>query len=108
MNYFQKKQLKSTQRSEDQQLISKNAVMIDVLISLTSNATCKEELKKLQEKLQYLTASDLSKVYDGDKKIANAIDDFKQWLYKEKDDAEKTAKMIKELYVLIAERNSKL
>ena len=66
------------------------------------------DLKALQEKVKYMIPSSDSKVVSLDKKIQNAISDFKVTMVKKEDEALKkaVADFIRDVEVMIAERNA--
>ncbi len=99
-----KKKSNGTKNGEDRELIDRNYKLVEALIVLSTDDELTEQLGDVKEKLKYLTPSENSKVYDADKKISNAIQDMKILLTKEAIPKAKTA--LKELLVLVAERNS--
>ena len=99
-----KKKSSGVKNSEDRELIERNYRLVDALIVLSSDEELTEQLGDVKEKLKYLTPSENSKVYDMDKRITNAIQDMKILLTKDAVPKAKTA--LKEILVLVAERNS--
>ncbi|MBQ8302640.1 MAG: hypothetical protein IJX97_03715 [Clostridia bacterium] len=99
-----KKKSNGVKNGEDRELIDRNYKLVEALIVLSSDEELTEQLGDVKEKLKYLTPSENPKVYDADKKITNAIQDMKILLTKEAVPKAKTA--LKELLVLVAERNS--
>ena len=95
---------------EDRDLIAENSKMIEVLLVLCKGREEEEKaLKELEEKMKYLQPSTEDDVLKIEKKIKNQLADLKIALVKE--DGEFTDKMKKELRdleILVAERNAKI
>ena len=113
---FGRKRRKMGEKTQDdRELISHNERAIESLIVLAKDdEELVQELKKLQEKIKYLTPSDNSKVADCDKKIKNLIEDMRIVLVKadKKGDEEtlpaKAASILQQIKLTIADRNAKL
>lgn len=105
---FFKKRRMAADNKEDRELIDFNSKSIDVLIALTENAAFQSELKKIQEEIKFLIPSSENKVYDYDKKIKAHIEDMKILFTKNSEGKmdSKISDAMRELNVLIAERNS--
>ena len=108
--FFGKRKKLAQKNQLDRNVIDVNYKMIDALVVLCTDDDFNTELKKLQEQLKYQISSTNDKVCSFDKKIKSAIDDLKIALTKE-GDAKNNAKaqsLLREIRVLIAERNSYL
>ena len=105
---FFKKRKMAANNKEDRELIEFNSKSIGVLLALTEDQALQEDLKKIQEELKFLIPSPEEKIFDFDKKIKAKIEDMKI-LFTKNSDGKMEAKIsgaIRELKVLIAERNS--
>ena len=94
---------------EDRDLIAENSKMIEVLLVLCKGREEEKALKELEEKMKYLQSSTEDDVLKIDKKIKNQRSDLKIAMVK--DDGEFTDKVKKELRdleLLVAERNAKI
>ena len=99
----------------ERELISHNERAIESLIVLAKDdEELIQELKRVQEKIKYLTPSDNGKVADYDKKIKNLIEDMRIVLIKadKKSDEEtlpaKAMSILQQIKLAIADRNAKL
>lgn len=108
MFLFKKKRV-ADKTKEDRELISENSKSIDSLLVLASgNENLSEELKVLQEKLKYLIPSSDSKILEYDKTIKNKIGDLRIVLVKaDGEDSPKIARIVTDLNLAVADRNSK-
>lgn len=91
----------------DRELVAENAKRVEALIVLAGDdEELVNSLNALQEQLKYLVPTDDKKVYDSDMKIKHNIEDMKIVLTKDgKDKADKANSLIKDIKVLIADRN---
>lgn len=91
---------------ENKQFAENNAQMVGVLIELNNNNEIDLELREIKMQLESLQSSPNDAVKKIDKKIRNALDDFKIVLIKTKDknDIQKTQNCLNDLKVLIAQR----
>lgn len=105
---FFKKRRMAADNKEDRELIEFNSKSIDVLLTLTENEELQAELRKIQEEIKFLIPSPDGKIFDFDKKIKAQIEDMKILFTKNADGKmeSKIKDAIRELKVLIAERNS--
>ena len=104
---FEKRKM-AAKNKEDRELIEFNSKSIGVLLALTEDQALQENLKKIQEELKFLIPSPEGKIFDFDKKIKAKIEDMKI-LFTKNSDGKMESKIngaIRELKVLIAERNS--
>lgn len=95
----------SEANKRDRDLVEKNSKMMETLIILAEGADdFVAELKTLKNEMNFLTWSTKEEVYAHDKKIAQAIEELK----KELADCcgEKARRLLRDLKVLVAERNS--
>lgn len=107
MGIFRKK-AKSLKNSVDVELVEFNTNFFDSLIVLADdNKEIVTELKKLQEQIKYLIPSVTEEVLNMDKKIKNTLEDIRIILIKD-NQSEKIAGALKDLKVLIADRNTKV
>ena len=92
----------------DIKLIAENAKFVEVLlVQAEGNEELVNELKKLQEDLKYLKPSREKKVYDYDKKIKDNLGDLKIAFTKtDGDSSKKTVQLVKDVKMLVAERNT--
>ena len=92
---------------EDNGIIAENTKFVEVLLAQAEgNEEVVNELKELQEELKYLKPSREKKVYDYDKKIKDNLGDLKIAFTKTDGDSnKKTVQLIKDIKILIAERN---
>ena len=95
---------------ENREYIATNAEKIQSLIVLAQdNIQLKKELCELQEEIKYLRPSEAPAVRNCDTKIKNLIDDLKFALNKSGgEDNEKTKKLIQNIRLTVAERNTKI
>ena len=110
MCFFKKKVTSRQKTVNDIMLIKSNMQAIDVLIAyLEENAEIKERLLKLQEKIKYLNPIDKDNIQALDKKIGGKIGDLKIELSKGKNklDIERFENELKELEIMVVERQSK-
>lgn len=93
---------------EDQATIDYNCRSTDVLIAQASgNKDLVTRLEEMKEVLKYLTASDLDRVFECDKKIGNRIGDLKIALTKSSGEpSQKIDDIISDIGVAVAERNA--
>lgn len=104
MNKNKKKPMKP---DDDKELIDENARFVEVLkAQAEGNDEVLEELNDLQEKIKYLKPSREKKVYEYDKKIKDSLGDLKIAFTKtDGEGSKKTVQLIKDIKVLVAERN---
>ena len=95
---------------EDRDLIAENSKMIEVLLVLCKGREEEEKaLKELEEKMKYLQSSTEDDVLKIDKKIKNQLADLKIALVKEDGEfTDKVKKELRDLEILVAERNAKI
>lgn len=108
MLFFKKKKA-AEKNQDDRNVIETATALINPLIALAEkDAEIIADLKALQEKVKYMIPSSDSKVVSLDKKIQNAISDFKVTMVKKEDEALKkaVADFIRDVEVMIAERNA--
>lgn len=94
----------------DNKLISENAKFVDVLlVQAEGNEEVEKELQDLKESLRYLKPSREKKIYDYDKKIKDSLGDLKIAFTKtDGEGSKKTVQLIKDIKMLVAERNTNL
>ena len=94
----------------DNKLIAENFKFVDVLlVQAEGNEEVVKELNELKENLKYLKPSKEKKVYDYDKKIKDSLGDLKIAFTKtDGEESKKTVQLIKEIKMLVAERNVNL
>ena len=92
----------------DNKLIAENTKFVEVLlVQAEGNDEVVNELKELQENLKYLKPSREKKVYDYDKKIKDNLGDLKIAFTKtDGEGSKKTVQLIKDIKILVAERNT--
>ncbi|MCH5148757.1 MAG: hypothetical protein J1G05_05285 [Clostridiales bacterium] len=92
----------------DLKLIAENTKFVEVLlVQAEGNEEVVKELKELQENLKYLKPSREKKVYDYDKKIKDNLGDLKIAFTKtDGEGSKKTVQLIKDVKILVAERNT--
>ena len=92
----------------DLRLINENTKFVEVLlVQAEDNEEVVKELKELQETLKYLKPSRDKKVYDYDKKIKDNLGDLKIAFTKtDGEGSKKTVQLIKDIKILVAERNT--
>ena len=94
---------------EDRDLIAENSKMIEVLLVLCKGREEEKALKELEEKMKYLQPSTEDDVLKIDKKIKNQLADLKIALVKEDGEfTDKVKKELRDLEILVAERNAKI
>lgn len=104
---FKKKTPKNKAGSEgDRKAVEQNARLVDVLIAIETDADGKAKLELLKEKLKYLMPSEKDEVYAKDVEIKRALDDFKIAITKKPDKLEVVEDNVKEIEILVTERNS--
>ena len=115
MHFGRKRRKMAGKVGDEREVIAHNAAAIESLIVLAKDdEELIQELKKLQEKIKYLTPSDNGKVADCDKKIKNLIEDMRIVLVKadKKSDEEtlpaKARSILQQIKLTIADRNAKL
>lgn len=103
-----KKKNTSKKINENREKVESNAKKIGILMALNGYEELHDKLLVLKDKLQFMTPSILSKVDSLDTKIKHALDDLKILLNKneKQSNLEKAMEQIKDIEVLIAERNS--
>ena len=109
--FFFKKRNKADKTKENSDLIRQNDKRIEELIVLAGNNALIDELRGIQEKIRYLIPSADDKVAECDRKIKEQIEDLKIRMVKEEnsEQIQKTVEhSIKQLNLLIAERNAKI
>jgi hypothetical protein len=109
--FFRKKKISKDLIDEDLKIIKQNCQIIDVL--MVHGDACEplcEKLKDLREKIEFLNPSTNPDVKNADKKIGDKLGDIKIALSKcsAKGDFEGWEKLVREIEVAIAERNTKL
>ena len=109
--FFRKKKISKDLSDEDLKIIKQNCQIIDVL--MVHGDACEplcEKLKDLREKIEFLNPSTNPDVKNADKKIGDKLGDIKIALSKcsAKGDFEGWEKLVREIEVAIAERNTKL
>ena len=104
---IKKKKSAPVETDTDNKLIAENSKFVEVLlVQAEGNDEVLAELKDLQESLKYLKPSKDKKVYDYDKKIKDSLGDLKIAFTKSDGEGnKKTVQLIKEVKMLIAERN---
>lgn len=109
MGLFKKKKV-AEKVKKDRELISENERAIEALVILCKdNEEIAAELKSMQEKLKYLTASEDGKIYDFDKKIKNLIEDMRIALVKaDGETSKKVENALLQLKLTVADRNAKI
>lgn len=106
---FFKKKKASEENIADREIIAHNSKAIEVLIVICEDDEIKKELRILEEKLKYLMPSPDSKIIEHDKKIKAHIEDMKILMTKSNGTVnEKITGTIRDLKVLISERNSRI
>ena len=95
---------------EDRELVAFNSKSIEtLLVHAEKNQDLTNELKELQNKLNYLIPSIKSEILDYDKKIKNKIGDMKIALTKsDGETSNKAEDILKDIKIAIAERNARL
>ena len=103
-----KKKSKPSDPDADLKLIAENTKFVEVLlVQAEGNEEVVNELKELQETLKYLKPSREKKVYDYDKKIKDNLGDLKIAFTKtDGEGSKKTVQLIKDIKMLVAERNT--
>lgn len=104
---LKKKKNAPVENDADNKLIAENSKFVEVLlVQAEGNDEVVNELKELQEKLKYLKPSREKKVYDYDKKIKDSLGDLKIAFTKtDGESSKKTVQLIKDIKMLVAERN---
>lgn len=102
-----KKKSTPTDTDTDNKLIAENSKFVEVLlVQAEGNDEVVNELNDLKEALKYLKPSKDKKVYDYDKKIKDSLGDLKIAFTKtDGEGSKKTVQLIKEIKMLVAERN---
>ncbi len=108
MGLFGKKKTDAIKNSEDRDLIEFNSKSIKSLIILCDSEEFSSKLKRVEEDLKYLTPSVTKEVYKYDQKIKACIEDLKIALTKNSMPDVKANNLLKELVVLISDRNSNM
>lgn len=108
MCLFKKKKNLAKKNSDDRALIEANSRAISLLMILSEDKEFNKSLLKLQEELKYLTPSIEDKIYSFDKKIQNLIEDLKIVLTKNGMPEVKANNLLKEIRVMISDRNTAL
>lgn len=107
--WFFKKKKPADKVAENRELIETNSKAVEALLVLAQDEQTAATLRELQEKLKYLIPSEDAKVTDCDKTIRNKIGDLRIALTKSDGEAsKKTAELITEIKLTIADRNTKL
>ncbi len=109
--FFRKKKISKDLIDEDLKIIKQNCQIIDVLmVHADACEPLVEKLKDLREKIEFLNPSTNADVKTADKKIGDKLGDIKITLSKcsAKGDFEGWEKLVREIEVAIAERNTKL
>ena len=108
MGLFSRKKA-SVKVSEDRELISTNEKSFEALVALAGeNEEYKQKLRRLQEKVKFLTPAEGVKDYD--KKIRNAIEDLRIILVKAAGEElpKKAESALVNIEVIISDRNAHL
>lgn len=109
-NWFKKKEKPAEKSKADHDTIEVAANLMGTLIVQAEDGEEEivEDLKKLQEKIRYMTSSRDEKVMNYDKKIQNKINDFKVVMLKKSGVERKKAvdEFIRDVSILIEERNA--
>ena len=108
MCFFKKKKNLAKKNNEDRALIESNSLAINALMILSEDKEFNKSLLKLQEEIKYLIPSTQDKIYSFDKKIQHLIEDLKIVLTKNGVPELKANNILKEIRVLIADRNSNM
>ncbi|MCH5142715.1 MAG: LPXTG cell wall anchor domain-containing protein [Clostridiales bacterium] len=106
--FLRKKKVQPSDPDADLKLIAENSKFVEVLlVQAEGNEEIVNELKELQEDLKYLKPSREKKVYDYDKKIKDNLGDLKIAFTKtDGEGSKKTVQLIKDIKMLVAERNT--
>ncbi len=108
MCFFRKRKSNAVKNEEDRALVESNAKSINSLIILCDSEEFCNKLKDIEEKLKYLTPSVSNEVYKFDKEIRDCIEELKLALAKSSTPNEKANSLLKQLTLLISDRNVNL
>lgn len=90
----------------DRQLVDQNAKAVDILIAIVTSEEGKAALAELRDKLKFLMPSASDGAYQKDCKIKNMLDDFKIAVTRKPDDMNVISNNIRDIEIVIAERNT--
>ena len=90
----------------DRQLVDQNAKAVDILIAIVTIEEGKAALAEYRDKLKFLMPSGTDEAFQKDSKIKNMLDDFKIAVTRKPDDMNVISTNIRDIEIVIAERNA--